>query len=215
MATGKGRKFGWVAIALVGIFGLLYLFRKPLLRGAGEALVVSDPLVKADAIAVLSGNGAVRGARAAELYHQGWAPKILVSKEGFPYREMEWKRYGVVVPQTDTATVAVLRYLGVPDSAMSVVDGYNESTAQEAGRYLQHAQTHGMKRLILVTSNFHTRRSRLTLRRVFRGSNIDVRVEAAAAERAFNPVDWWTRRLDSKVLFLEYQKLIYYFLRYW
>ena len=215
MATGTRRIFRKVGFALVGIFCLLLLFHKPILRGAGELLVVSDPLVKADAIAVLSGNGAVRGARAAELFHQGWAPKILVTKEGFPHREMEWKRYGVVVLETDTATVGVLRYLGVPDSDMSVVDGYNESTIQEAGRYLHYAQTHGMKRLILVTSNFHTRRSRLTFSRVFRGSNIDIRMEAAATEWEFNPVDWWTRRLDSKIFFLEFQKLIYYCLRYW
>ena len=194
---------------------LLIVLRRPILGQIGEFLVVSDPLVRADAIAVLSGNGAVRGAKAAELFHEKWAPLILVTKEGFPHRELEWKRYGVDVPETDAATREVLRYLKVPDAAVATLDGYNESTIQEAGRYLQFAQARGFRSLIVVTSNFHTRRSRMTFRRMFRPSAISVSVQSAPPEWQFNPDGWWTRRLDSKELFLEYQKLIYYWLRYW
>jgi uncharacterized SAM-binding protein YcdF (DUF218 family) len=215
VTPGKNRLFRNAALVLLGTAGLLLLLRKPILGGVGNFLVVSDPLEKADAIAVLSGNGAVRGAKAAELYQQMWAPKILLTKEGFPYSELEWRRYGVQVPETDTATFELLKFLGVPGSKMEVLDGYNESTFQEAGRYLNYARSRGLKRLIIVTSNFHTRRSRMTFRRVFRGSGITVAIQAAPPAWDFEPSGWWTRRLDVKNLLLEYQKLIFYYLRYW
>ena len=215
VAYGKRRVLRTAAIVSVAVLCLLILLHTPALQGMGDFLVVSDPLVRADAIAVLSGNGAVRGAKAAGLYHEKWAPKILVTKEGFPFREREWKRYGVDLPETDTATREALQYLRVPDSDVEILDGYNESTIQEAGRYLQYAESRRLKSLIVVTSNFHTRRSRMTFRRVFKRSGISLSVQAAPPEWQFNPDHWWTRRLDSKELVLEYQKLIFYWLRYW
>ncbi len=215
MDNGKKRVLRTAALVSIAVLCLLLLLRRPALQGIGDFLVVSDPLVRADAIAVLSGNGAVRGAKAAELYHEKWAPKVLVTKEGFPYKEREWKRYGVDVPETDTATREALQYLNVPDSDVETLDGYNESTIQEAGRYLQYAESHRLKSLIVVTSSFHTRRSRMTFRRVFSRSGISISIQAAPPEWQFNPDRWWTRRLDSKELLLEYQKLVFYWLRYW
>ncbi len=215
MATGSRRILRNAALAVLAVLCLLFLLRRTILRGVGDYLVVSDPLVHADAIAVLSGDGAVRGAKAAQLYHQKWAPKILVTKEGFPYRELEYRKFGVEMPETDTATRAVLHYLKVPDPDVEVLDGYNESTVQEAWRYLAYAKEHGLKGMIVVTSNFHTRRSRMTFRSAFRGSGISISVQSAAAEWKFNPQEWWTRRLDSKELLLEYEKLFYYWFRYW
>ena len=212
----RGRRFLlYTAFTTVLGFSLLVLFRVPILTGIGRFLVVVDPLEKADAIAILGGYGSVRGAEAAELYHQKWAPRILVTKEGFPYRESDWARYGVVFPETDAATVAVLRCLAVPAGNIEVLEGYNDSTAEEAWRCLHYMQAKGWTRLILVTSNFHTRRSRMIFRRVFRGSNIRICVRPASPETEFDPNRWWNRRLDSKTLLLEYQKLIFYALRYW
>ena len=68
---------------------------------------------------------------------------------------------------------------------------------------------------MLVTSNFHTRRTRLVFRRVFKGTGIELMVQAAPPDDWFNPDRWWTRRMDSRNLFLEYQKLLFYSLRYW
>jgi len=215
MADGRRRFLRAALFASIAALCLLILLRRPILSGVGDFLVVSDPLGRADAIAVLSGNGAVRGAKAAELYHEKWAPKILVTKEGFPFREREWKRFGVDLPETDTSTREALQYLNVPDPDIEILEGYNESTFQEAGRYLQYAKAHSLKSLIVVTSNFHTRRSRMIFRLVFRRSGIAVSFQAAAPEWQFNPDGWWTRRLDSKQLLLEYEKLIYYWLRYW
>jgi uncharacterized SAM-binding protein YcdF (DUF218 family) len=215
VATRNKRIFRYAAIVLVGSLCALYLFRAPILTGIGRYLVATDPLERADAIVILSGHGSVRGAKAAELYHQKWAPRILITKEGFPYRESEWARYGVVFPETDAATVTVLKSLAVPAADIEILDGYNDSTVEEAWRYLHYMQARGLNRLILVTSSFHTRRSRMIFRRVFRGSKISISAQPAAPEAEFNPDRWWKRRLDARTLFLEYEKLVFYALRYW
>jgi uncharacterized SAM-binding protein YcdF (DUF218 family) len=215
VAPRKKRIFLYTAIVLVGSLCALYLFRAPILTGIGSYLVVADPLEKADAIEILSGHGSVRGAKAAELYHQRWAPRILITKEGFPYRESEWARYGIVLPQTDAATAAVLKFLAVPAGDIEILDGYNDNTLEEAWTCLRYMQARGLNRLIVVTSNFHTRRSRLIFRRVFRSSKIGISVQPASPEAEFNPNRWWNRRADTRTLVLEYEKLIFYALRYW
>ena len=78
--------------------GASYLFRRPILAWIGTYLVVSDPLGKADAIEILSGAALQRARKAAELYHEGWAPRILITKmEHAPVVEelkMEYHQFG-------------------------------------------------------------------------------------------------------------------------
>jgi uncharacterized SAM-binding protein YcdF (DUF218 family) len=105
--------------------------------------------------------------------------------------------------------------LQVPTSAVEVLDGYNQSTADEVEKMQRYLQEHGVKRLLLVTSNIHTRRSRLLFRRRLQGTGIEIAVQAADPDFLFDPQAWWTRRLDSKMLLDEYQKLLFYSVRYW
>ena len=68
-------------LVLLALLAVVYLLRHPLLRAAGEWWVVDDGLAPADAIILLSDDNyfADRAARAAELYHGRWAPRIVAS----------------------------------------------------------------------------------------------------------------------------------------
>jgi hypothetical protein len=57
------------------------------------------------------------------------------------------------------------------------------------------------RRVLVVTSNFHTRRARHIFVRVFRDS-ADVRV-IAARDSGYDPADWWHSRTGIKSFFLE------------
>src|SRR5213592_1555582 len=59
--------------------GGFYLFREPILTRVATFLVVSDPLHKADAMEILGGGEPGRARKAAELYHEGWAPRIFIT----------------------------------------------------------------------------------------------------------------------------------------
>src|SRR5215475_3082597 len=67
----------FLALLCIGI----YLARHPLLRLAGEQLVVEDTLEKSDAIIILSDDNfyADRATRAAELFRQNYAPLVVAS----------------------------------------------------------------------------------------------------------------------------------------
>ncbi|MGI9533407.1 MAG: hypothetical protein ACR2NW_00515, partial [Thermodesulfobacteriota bacterium] len=58
----------------------LFLFREKYLPYFGDYLVVEDPLEKADAIFVFGGSVPNRIIEAADIYTEGYAPVIIISK---------------------------------------------------------------------------------------------------------------------------------------
>ncbi len=194
---------------------VLFLFHQPVLTRVADYLIVADPLEQAEGIAVLSGDETARCPKAADLFLHGWAPRILLTKGYYPHGALALQRYGVRELESHEKCLAILRFYNVPAQAVEVLDGYNESTADEVYRLRRYLQGQKMTRVIVVTSSFHTRRSRLLLRRVLRGTGVEVSVQAAPANFLFDPQEWWTRRRDSTTLLWEYQKLLFYALRYW
>src|SRR5437870_1290699 len=81
---------------LLLVLGLpLILFRDPLLTSLANYLIVSDPLEKADVIAVLSGTATTRCPKAAELFLNGWAERIVMTKSYYPAGAEALQRYGL------------------------------------------------------------------------------------------------------------------------
>ncbi len=62
-----------------------WIERVPLLRGAANLWVVSDPITPADAVVVLGGGVDVRPFAAADLYEKGVINRILVSRPRVSY----------------------------------------------------------------------------------------------------------------------------------
>jgi uncharacterized SAM-binding protein YcdF (DUF218 family) len=181
--------------------GLVVTWR-PLLTAAGAFLIVQDPEEKADVIIVLSGGRKDERVRqGAELYRQGYAPKVLLSGGD----ELE----GIAVP--DLLRQQALHH-GIPDSAL-LFESRSTSTAEQARFLRPLLEQHGFTRAIVVTSNFHTRRTRYLFRRVFAGSTVKPRVYPVQND-FFSPVKWWTRDWDTEEVVLEYIKLGLSFLRY-
>lgn len=193
----------------------LVLFRSPFLTSLANFLIVSDPLQKADVIAVLSGAATTRCPKAAELFRDGWAERIVMTKSNYPAEEEALQRYGIHALEFHEQCLAILQFFHVPSSAVEVLEGYNDSTAAEEEKLQRYLRERGLKRVLLVTSNFHTRRSRPLFRRRLHGTGIEVAVQAAGPDLLFDPHAWWTRRRDSKILLQEYQALAFYTFRYW
>jgi len=185
-------------ILLVVVVAIILIedVRRPLLNAAGRFLVVQDPLEKADVIIVLSGGrGDERVRQAAELYQQGYAPLVLLSGG----EEMA----GISVPEMLRRQALAL---GIPpDALLSEPD--STSTAEQA-RYLRPLlEPRGMRRAIVVTSSYHTRRTRRLFRKAFEGSGMEIRVYPVQRD-VWNPEGWWTREQDTETLVLEYVKLV-------
>ena len=87
------------------------------------------------------------------------------------------------------------------------------STREEALALGSHVEEHNIRDLILVTSAFHTKRSRWIFTKVLRGSNVNVMV-AAAPHLEFDASNWWRCEEGLLSFFDEGIKMLYYVFHY-
>jgi len=112
--------------------------------------------------------------------------------------------------------VQMLKKLGVPESSIVVLnlgEGVT-STFEEALSVRQYLEEHPReRRLILVTSEFGTRRARWIFRKVLEGLGAEIQV-APAPYGTFNASNWWMDE-DGLIYFVnEYLKLGFYLIKY-
>jgi len=197
------RRIVWfAAIALV----ILYLLATPLLRAAGHYLVTNDTPEKADAIVVLSGSFPDRILEAIDLYQAGLAPLIVLCREPENGGFRKLRERGVVLPRGYELNQSVAEQLGVPSSAILVVDRADRSTFSEARRVLDFVLRRGISKVLLVTSKFHTRRAAAIYRHLA-GGRLQIIMRPTRYD-AFDPDVWWHDRLWIRRVIIEYQKFL-------
>jgi len=164
-----------------------YLVRAPILRLVGENWIVEDPLEHSDAIILLSDDNyyADRAQRASELFRRGLAPVIVASGR----RLRPYAGIGELM-------VHDLSERGVPKDKIEAFPQNAENTKDEAQAIAQLVAKKKWRTVIVVTSNYHTRRARYILHHVFPPT---VRVLVASApDGDFDPQSWWQHRLSLK-----------------
>src|SRR5262249_61271254 len=120
---------------------------------------------RAEAIVVLAGSIPDRALEAADLYRSGLAPLVVVTRERLPRGEASLLARGVHLPESDALTLEALEGLGVPRTAVRVLRRRTGSTESEAATIARWACERHLRRIVVVTSRYHTRRARLILRR--------------------------------------------------
>jgi uncharacterized SAM-binding protein YcdF (DUF218 family) len=170
---------------------VLYLARHPLLRFAANEWIVEDVPAHCDAMIVLSDDdyAADRANRAAQLYRSQAAPIVVASGRMLrPYAGIgELMQHDLVER-------------GVPQTAIIVFKHTAENTREEAEAVRSLVQDRGWKRLLVVTSNYHTRRARYIFSRVLPAAQVYV---ASAPDTGFDPNNWWEHRYGVKMFFYE------------
>jgi uncharacterized SAM-binding protein YcdF (DUF218 family) len=179
--------------------------------GVGRLLVASDPLPpRADAIVVLAGSIADRVLEAADLYHAGVAPLVVVTRERLPRGDWSLRAHGVRLPESDEQTLAALHALGVPPSATVVIPRRANSTDSESRTIARWACARA-RSVVVVTSRYHSRRARMILRQA-----LDPSIVLAVRPSRHDPFQaarWWSDRRDAKAVLWEFEKLAHYWLR--
>jgi uncharacterized SAM-binding protein YcdF (DUF218 family) len=166
---------------------VLYAARRPILRLAGESWVVEDPLQQSDALLLLSDDNffADRATRASELYRQKLAPVVVASG-----RRLRPSAGIAELMEHD------LIERGVPKERIIRFPHDADNTREEAQALRALAVEKSWHSVIVVTSNYHTRRARYIFQRVFPES-VTVRV-ASARDGEFDPEHWWENRKSLK-----------------
>jgi uncharacterized SAM-binding protein YcdF (DUF218 family) len=171
---------------------VIYLLRGPLLRVGGEYWVVEDTLEKSDALVVLSDDNFTgdRANRAAELFRAGFAPRVVASGRRL-------RPYAGVAELIERDLID----RGVPKEAILRFPQDGDNTLEEAQALLPFAAKQKWSRVVVVTSNYHTRRARYIYQHVFPAS-IQIRM-ASARDVAYDSAHWWYSRKGVKLFFTE------------
>jgi uncharacterized SAM-binding protein YcdF (DUF218 family) len=170
------------------------------LRGMAAYLIVDERLpTRADAIVVLGGGGrqGTRELQAARLFQRGLAPLVITTG-------------GPIAGEESRATYAewsVLRLVrrGVPAGA-AFATNEGDSTLTDALGVRRLAAERGWRDLLLVTDNWHTRRTELLFGRVFAGTVVRLYISPAPSDR-FDPAAWWLDEEAALLVLAEYVKL--------
>ena len=215
----ESRFVGWLkraailaTLALAGALAL-YAGRVPILVGVGRLLVHEDPLEPADAIVVLGGGNLGRDLAAADLYGEGYAPRIVLTLEPERPLAAEMERRGLPWMKMSDARVEFLGRMGVPVADVTVLNRVVSSTQDEANVVTEWAVANELDRVIVVTDAFHTGRTRLVFGRALAPTGVALSVHATDIG-AFDPERWWSDRFTLRDGIFEFQKLMYYRVMY-
>jgi len=146
---------------------------------------------------VLAGETGARPALGLELLRRGMGPRLYLDAEAGEqiYDEQLTgiaQRYVNTLPEANSITVCAIA---------------GRSTVAEAGDVARCLQGLGAHRVLLVTSDYHTRRALMILSH--RLPQYQWSVAAAHNPAQFGPA-WWTNRQWAKITFDEWEKLIWW-----
>lgn len=179
-------------VAVVLVLATLYLARHAIFRLVGEGWVVEDALERSDAILVLSDDNfyADRATRAAQAYRQNLGPIVVASGRRLrPYAGIAELMEHDLIER------------GVPKDKILRVAHDSDNTREEAKTLAQVAKQKKWRSVIVVTSNYHTRRARYIFSHIF-PQDIQVRI-TGAHDDDFDPESWWEKRISIKRLVRE------------
>ena len=180
----------WVAVVVLGAF-LIALAGK-----AGSFLVLDEPR-PSDVILVLAGETDRRPAGALELLAQGYGRRIVldvpVDAKLYEFTQLQLaQKYIQDLPQGASISVCPIVGLSTKDESKDA----ERCIAREGG-----------KSVLIVTSDFHTRRALSVFRREVPGYEYSV---AASRNDSSFGVKWWTHRQWAKIFFDEWLRMIWW-----
>ncbi len=197
---GSSRRFkllvlaGFVALTLSLIAG--WAGRKAILARVGYSLICSQTPRRADLILVLGGEFyGPRVFTAADLAMGGYAPLVLIS--GPPYQNGR--------PEGEFA-IEYLAAHGYPRKLFAVFGHTAHSTVDEAIALAPELRRRRVKRVILVTNAYHSRRADIVIR-LFCGGGIQF-ISVPAPDSFYSPERWWDDPGSRKLFVSEWRKIL-------
>lgn len=164
------------------------------LNWLGNYLVCSDPLEPADLILVMGGDfWGPRVSTAAELEVQGLAPLVLISGPHYSGR-----------PEGELAIEFLVKQ-GYPRDKFASFAHSEPSTLGEVRVLANELSRRGVKRVIVVTSSFHSRRCALLFRLFCPGIHF---ISAPAPDSHYRADEWWNDPNSHELFVSEWTKIL-------
>jgi len=158
---------------------------------SGSLLTIEHKPASADVMVILGGEWVYRPKYTLELYEQRLAPYIIVSGDGDTHEIKRW-----------------LAAKNLPEAAIRT-EQRSVNTKQNAEFTVPLLREQKARRVILVTSWFHSRRALACFRKA--APEIEFISLPTIADR---PKSHWPNRYERKMVLREYLKLGWYWVRY-
>ncbi len=182
-------------LALAGAVLVAAVFHTFVMAALAGYLEKDSAPVKADLAYVLAGDGyGHRIFKAGDLVREGYAPEALV---GGPAGTYGFHECDLAIPFAVKA--------GYPESYFIRLPMEAHSTREEALVAVAEFRRRGVKRVLLVTSNYHTRRTG----GLFRATAPDIDfIVVGAPDEHFTAQGWWRDREAEKTFVIEWLKTV-------
>ena len=196
----------WAAVATALTALLVWAFLPQILNSAATLWIVDERPAHATAIVILGGGSEFRPSAAAGLYHEGWAPLVLVPNvEPSPLEQLGME------PSQAKFTIELLERLKVPRAAVELYGTEVTSTRDEAEALKEWAHGKAVARLLIPTDAFHARRVKWVFGKLLPG--IEVRVIPVETPE-YDPIRWWQQEEGLIAFQNEIIKWLYYHAKY-
>lgn len=201
---------------------LCFVFRIKILRETGQFLISEDELQKAEAMFVLGGDSYDRGNLAADLYRKGFSGKIVCLGENIP---TVFRALGISYSESEVTEINIEMSFKNPENPITSDTGNSgvdssvvilkkgTSTMEEVESILAFCNAYNLKKVIIISSKFHTRRIRMVCEKILKNTGIEF-IIAGAPSSIYSEEEWWKSEEGLIMLNNEYVKLFYYLLKY-
>jgi len=194
--TGKLRNYVVVYVLVVATVVIVFFSGSFLL----DLLTIRQPIGNADAIVLLAGNMKERLPVATRLFKENYAPLIILANGGIVG---EWSakrnRNFLHIELAEERIVS----LGVPREKIVKLPYYGSATMFDALAVMEYLEKKGLKKIIIVTSDYHTRRALWTFKYVLKDFTEEISIASAISFET-----------GVRTLALEYLKLGFYLIKY-
>jgi len=190
MTTQQRKKLTW-SVALLLAAAVVVLGAT-----AGRMLVLNAP-ERSDVIVVLAGETDLRPIRGRELLRQGYGRRLMIDVPAktkiYDFTQVQLaEKYVQSLPEAASITICPIEGLSTRDESHDVEQCLRRETGD---------------RVLLVTSEFHTRRALSIFRHEVRGKTFSVAM--VRDEKQFG-VRWWRHREWAKTCVDEWLKVIWW-----
>ncbi|WP_456277566.1 YdcF family protein [Bacillus sp. AK128] len=158
----------------------------------GEYLVVNENLKNVDVLIVLSGDNG-RLDEAITLHQAGYAEYVLLSRAN------------------EKGTLLKKVYRELPKEKV-LLENHATSTYTNAVYSKEIMLKHGFTSAIIVTSDYHTRRTKLTFDKVFKDNEVNLTYRAVESNY-FKAEKWWGNLKSLQITVREYISIVGYQLK--
>ena len=196
-----------LVLAAVGCL-VLWAQADRVLPAAARWLDVGTPPARVDAVFILPGDQSVRPVVAAALVKAGYAERAL-----FPQNAPSPETIAAGRLPTEVLIPRVLELRGLTPAQIVMLAGETISTEDDLRTLGVYLREHPQDQVAVVTSHYHTRRTRLLVQRLLGPDAPRVSYVSAPTCR-FDADNWWRRDDGFFAVTSEYLKLAYCRLRY-